>query len=228
MRLYVTTALVLSVATCGFAATKSAGNRPYVATFAEQSPFFARCLPAKTRGNEGTTQILRLRAEGDEVVATYAWYNANGIVMGWSPKAGKVAVMRVRQDEGLSQEKQIEFSFYLGDQLLRSYKTEDLVNLGAKVERDAHAIERGLGAASKRAVYRVEGCKQAWNTNDYYFSVRLDDAQTLSFDIITGRLCRVEKDGTKERLVPVDNDKVTNEKAAEPPVGGDGKPSPQP
>ena len=192
------------------AAAKSAGNRPYVAAFEEQSPFYARCIPAKSTGNEGTTQILRLRPEGDEVIATYAWYNRNGIVMGWSPKAGKVAVMRVRQDEGLAVEKQIEFSFYLGDQFLRSYTTADLVKLGAKVERDASAIEDGLGASSKRAVYRVEGCKQVWGTNDYYFSVRLDETQTLSFDILTGKLCRIEKDGSKQRLIPVESAATTS------------------
>ena len=76
--------------------------------------------------------------------------------MGWSPKAGKVAVMRMRQDEDLPVEKQIEFSFYLGDQFLRSYTTADLVKLGAKVELDANAVEAGLDASSKRAVYRVE------------------------------------------------------------------------
>lgn len=175
MRRSLMTAILLIVATCGYATAKSAGNRPYVAAFDEQSGFYARCIPAKNTGSAGTTQIMCLRPEGDELITTYTWYNRNGIVMGWSPKAGKVAVMRVRQDEGLAVEKQIEFSFYLGEQLLRSYTTADLVKLGATVERDANAIEGGLGSSSKRAVYRVEGCKQAWNTNDYYFSVRLDE-----------------------------------------------------
>jgi hypothetical protein len=191
-------------------AAKSASNQPYVAAFGEQAPFYARCIPEKGRGNDGTTQILRVRPERDEVVAIHAWYNRNGIVMGWSPKAGKVAVMRVRQDEGLAVEKQIEISFYLGDQFLRTYTTAGLAKLGAKVERDASAVEGGLGASSKRAVYRVEGCKQVWNTNDFYFSVRLDETQTLSFDVLTGKLCRIEKDGRKERLVPVDSTAVTD------------------
>jgi hypothetical protein len=216
MRRSLITPILLMVATCGQAAAKTAGNRPYVAAFEEQSGFYARCIPDKSRGSEGTTQILCLRPEGDEVITTYAWYNRNGIVMGWSPTAGKVAVMRVRQDEGLAVEKQIEFSFYLGDQFLRSYTTEDLVKLGAKVEPDASAREAGLGPSSKRAVYRVEGCKQAWNTNDYYFSVKLHETQTLSFDILTGRLCRVEKDGRKERLMPVESAATTNAHDAEP------------
>ena len=135
--------------------------------------------------------------------------------------------MRVRQDEGLPPDKQIELSFHLGEQFLRSYTTEDLAKLGAKVEQDANAVERGLGLTSKRAVYQIEGCKQAWNTNDYYFSVRLDETQTLSFDIITGRLCRVVKDGSKQRLVPVEEDSM-KDKPADPTAGGDGEPAPQP
>jgi hypothetical protein len=189
------------------AVAKSAGNRPYVVGAGKPSPFYARCIPDESRGSKGTTQLLCIRRDGDEVIATYAWYNRHGLVMGWSPKAGKVAVMRVKQDEGLAIEKQIELSFYLGDQFLRSYTTADLATLGAKVQRDPHAIEAGLGTSSKRAVYSIEGCKQAWNTNDYYFSVRLDEKRTLSFDILTGNLCRIEKDGRKQRLVPVEKEK---------------------
>jgi len=211
MKSCMTLSLVMMLALCSHAAAKSADNRPYAAAFANHSPFYARCIPAKASGNEGSTQILQVRPEGDEVVATFAWYNRNGIAMGWSPRAGKVAVMRVRQDEGLPPDKQIELSFYLGDQLLRSYTTEDLAKLGAKMGRDAYAFERGM--TSTRVAYQVEGCMQAWNTNDYYFSVRLDETQTLSFDIITGRLCRLEKDGSKQRLVPVKEDSTKDKSA---------------
>ena len=215
-----TAAILLMLAISDFASAKSAGNRPYVATFDKQSPFYARCIPGNAKGSEGTTQILCLR-DRDEVVATYAWFNRNGIVMGWSPTAGKVAVMRVRQDAGMPAEKQIEFSFYLGDRWLRSYTTEDLVKLGAKMESDWQAIEDGLGVEAKRAAYRVEGCKQAWNTNDYYFSIRLNETQTLSFDILTGGLCRVEKDGNKQQLVSVENAKTINDNKAEQTSAGD-------
>ncbi len=195
----------IAVALGGPAAAKSAGNRPYVVTMDGLSPFYARCIPDGDRGSKGTTRILRVRREGDAVVATHAWYNRRGLVLGWSPKAGKVAVMRTRQDAGLPAEEQIEFSFYIGDSFLRSYTTADLVELGAGLEPDRNAREYGLGVQSKRAVYRVEGCKQAWCTNDYYFSVRLDERRALSFDILTGGLCRIEKDGRRQRLVPIED-----------------------
>ena len=213
MRKSVATVILLVMTFVSSAVAKSAGNRPYAVAF---GPFYARCMPDDSKGSKGTTQILCVRREGDKAITTYAWYNRHGLVMGWSPKAGKVAVMRVKQDEGLAIEKQVEFSFYLGDQFLRSYTTADLVKLGAKVELDAHAIEGGLGVSSKRAVYSVEGCKQAWNTNDYYFSVKLDETKSLSFDILTGKLCRVEKDARKQRLVPVNTPTEKEKDNAEP------------
>ena len=81
MRLCMTASFFLMVTLCGHVAAKSAGNRSYVAAFAEQSPFYARCIPNKANGNEGSTQVLRIRPEGDEVIATFSWYNQNGIVM---------------------------------------------------------------------------------------------------------------------------------------------------
>ena len=107
MKPFLTVACAMMVAVCGNAGAKSTGNLPYAASFAEHSPFYARRIPNKADGEEGSTQILRVRPEGDEVVATFPWYNRNGIVMGWSPKAGKVAVMRTRQNEGLAPGKRI-------------------------------------------------------------------------------------------------------------------------
>lgn len=123
--------------------------------------------------------------------------------------------MRVRQDEGLLPEKQIEFSFYLGEQHLQSFTTADLVKLGAKLRWDVSAFENGLDVSSKRAGYRTEGCRQVQGTNDYYFMVRLDDIRTLSFDIVTGNLCGIEPDGSKQRLVPVENAATTQLNDAE-------------
>lgn len=204
MRASIAIVTLLLIAVGSSAAVKGLGNGPYVIAFEELSPFYARCLPHEKRGSKGTTQIVCVRTAGDEVITTYSWYNRNGLVLGWSPKAGKVAVMRVRQDEGLPPEKQVEFSFYLGEQHLQSFTTADLVKLGAKMRWDVSAFESGFDVSSKRAEYRAEGCKQVRGTNDYYFLVRLDDTRTLSFDILTGKLCRIEEDGSKQRIVAVE------------------------
>ena len=82
------------------AEAKDSGNLPYVQAFPHGGPFYARCVPDEVEGSEGITQILRVRRGGDELLHTYNWYNKRGIFLAWSPKAGKVAVMRVRQDAG--------------------------------------------------------------------------------------------------------------------------------
>jgi hypothetical protein len=212
-----------SAMTISKAMAKSAGNGPYAVAMEEAGPIYARCIPEEKDGNKGLTQIMMVQKEGDKVVTSYDWYNRNGLVLGWSPVAGKVAVMRLRQEERLPQEKQIEFSFYLGDRLLRSYTTADLVKLGAGTELDAAAVERGINEFTKRAVYRVDGCRQVWNTNDYFFSVKLDATRTLAFDILTGDLCRIEKDGDrKQRLVHADSsDAIRNNTNSGPVVPAD-------
>ena len=214
MRESMVAVILMAMALGGSVTSKSRGNGAYVAAFADLSPFYARCIPEEGRGSAGTTQVLRVRAQGDELVTAYPWFNKNGLVLGWSPKAGRVAVMRVRQDEGLPLEEQVEFSFYLGDELLQSYTTTDLVKLGATVGRDMAAFEGGLSIDSKRARYRVEGCKQVQGTNDYYFLASLDETRTLSFDVLTGKLCLIEKDGNKQRLVPADSTEVEQKAAS--------------
>jgi hypothetical protein len=176
---------------------KSAGNRPYVQSFPRGGPFYARCIPDEVEGGKGTTQILRVQKGGDELLHTYGWYNRQGVFLAWSPKAGKVAVMRVRQDEGKALDEQIELSFYLGGELVKSYTTSDLLKLGARKVR-------AKDAPGLRASYEPGNCRQVWNTNDYYFSIKLDDARTLRFDIVTGNLCRVVREGKRERMTTSD------------------------
>lgn len=154
-----------------------------------------------------------MRAEGDKVVEQFDWFNRHGIILGWSPKAGKVAVMRLRQDSGLPPEQQVEFSFYIGDIHLKSVTTAELVAVGAMVETDHMAVEEGFSSPGGRSVnqlpqrarYMVEGCKQVANTNDYYYLVRLNETKVLFFDITTGELCRLDSEGTAERLIPANN-----------------------
>jgi hypothetical protein len=188
---------------------KDGGNGAYVVGFPGGASIYARCVPEEVKGSKGVTQVLRVRKEGDEILASYDWYNRQ-IFLGWSPTAGKVAVLRVAQDAGLAPDKQIELSFYLGNDLVKSYTTADLVKLGARLDYDGIAAERGITAVDgppKRAQYLVESCEQVWNTNDYYFRVKVNPSDVtpriLKFDIVTGKVCRVERvEGeNKERMI---------------------------
>jgi len=203
---------LLPLVITSIALAKAGGNRPYAATMREGGPIYARCLPDDLTSSKGTTQIMQVQKEGDQVITTFNWYNRSGILLSWSPTAGKVGVMRLRQDEYLPPDKQIEFSIYLGDQLVRSYTTAELVKLGAVLEHDMAAQEMlalkpdTTNFSPMRATYEVEGVFQVWNTNDYYYRVKLDATHTLNFDIVTGRLCRVEKLEREERMTLIDPD----------------------
>jgi hypothetical protein len=55
------------------------------------------------------------------------------------------------------------------------------------------------------------------NTNDYYFSVNLDETRTVALDILTGNLYRIENDGSKKQRL-VRSDSIRNNQNAEPVV----------
>lgn len=110
-------------------ASKRAGNRPYVQGMDGPSVFYARCIPDGPMGNKGTTTIMRVEAAHDVEVDQYPWYSPRGVVLGWSPLKGKVAVMAF-PDPSPDQEDRVEFSFYLAGTLLASYTTSDLQKLG--------------------------------------------------------------------------------------------------
>jgi hypothetical protein len=159
---------------------QSRGNGPYVQSMDGPSAFYARCIPDQGEGNKGTTTIYRVRKETDEKIDTYNWYSPEGVVMGWSPIAGKVAVMSLRE-QAPTREQQIEFRFSLGGTLIHSYTTKDLETMGIKV---------GQSWDGERAQFKVLGCIQVPNTNNYDFVIQTSDGVTLAFDILTGKLRR--------------------------------------
>lgn len=124
--------------------------------------------------------------DGDQVVDRYDWYNRNSLILGWSPIVGKVAVMRLEQDENKPYEQQIEFSFYIGGKSLKSYTTSDLLKMGATTTVSRHDPH------SKRAAYDVVGSEQIPGTNEYVFSI-LVGKRKFSFDITTGHLYKESK-----------------------------------
>ncbi len=161
----------------GGAACKAAYARPYVQS-GPDGVFYARCIPQDTAGSAGTTDIYMVEKEHDKLVDHYDWFTQNGVVLGWSPIAGKVAVMAVRREDSIALEKQVEFSFHLGGKLLKSWTTADLKKLVSEIYPD-----RPFG---QRADFNVLGCEQIPNTNEYVFTIRLEFDKKLSFDILTG------------------------------------------
>jgi hypothetical protein len=96
-------------------------NVPYVQSMADGGVFYARCILEGADGGAGKTTIYRVRKDQDEVVDRYAWYSRRGVVLGWSPIAGKVALMSASQVEPAADGTTAALNFYLGGEHRKSY-----------------------------------------------------------------------------------------------------------
>jgi hypothetical protein len=146
------------------------GNRPYVQS-GPDGALYARCVPDATTGSAGRTRVYSVGRDKDDLLETYDWYAQDGVTLGWSPTAGRVAVMARRNGA--------ELSFYLGGKLLASYTAEELGKFGVEVARRRVPLPEG-------AEFRVVGCEQVPGTNDYDFVIE-SKGKRLTFDIVTGK-----------------------------------------
>lgn len=175
MTRFVLAAVVLAAVTAPVLADKKVPSRLYVQS-GPDGVFYARCVPEEKAGPAGT-KVYKVGRENDELIDTYDWY-APEVTLGWSPTAGKVAVMARGGKQTVGAEP-VELSFHLGGKHLVSYTTEDLRKLGVEV-----AKRRGPGADG--AEFRVIGCEQVPGTNDYDFVIE-SKGKRLAFDIVTGK-----------------------------------------
>lgn len=159
-------------------ASKRAGNAPIVLSGLD-GRFYARCIPAGGDSSKGKTTIYRVEDPKDIVVDTYDFYPNHGMWFGWSPKAGKVAVMTRLTEQNPDPKKQIELTFYLGGKKLSSYTTEQIWNMGATRKLDM--------VGGNCADIEIMGCDQIPGTNDYDFVLRTQKKLFIRFDILTGK-----------------------------------------
>jgi len=183
---------------------KDAGNFPYVQS-GPDGVFYARCIPAALTGTSGSTEIYRVLPEHDERVDRYDWYTKYGVVLAWSPIAGKVAVMAIGPQPSNPENSKAEMLFYLGGKLLKSWTATQLRSLGAEETLEIHDLQRG-----KHATFQVLGCEQIPGTNEYVFLIQVANGKKLRFNILTGDLYGDDSANYPSRLVPPNS---ANEKA---------------
>ncbi len=184
MTLRLSRVIVAVVAGAAFheAVAKEAADGPYLQS-GPDGAFYARCIPAAT-GGRGTTEIYRVKDGGDERVDRYEWYCKHGVVLGWSPIVGKVAVMAIHPQFSNSEDKQVELGFWLGGKLLKTWTIDELKRLGA---------EEAFGKPGGRmAAFQVLGCQQIPGSNEYVFVIQVSKEKKLSFDILTGDIHSIE------------------------------------
>jgi hypothetical protein len=174
MTKFVLAAAVLAAVTAQALAEKKVPARPYVQS-GPDGVFFARCVPDEKAGPAGT-KVYKVGRENDELLDSYDWH-APEVTLGWSPTAGKVAVM-ARGGKQAAGAEPVKLSFHLGGKHLVSYTTEELGKLGVEV-----AKRQDPGGP----VFRVVGCEQLPGTNDYDFVIE-SKGKRLAFDITTGKL----------------------------------------
>jgi hypothetical protein len=159
-------------------AFKDAGNRAYVQS-GPDGVIYARAIPAANQGETGTTAIYRVREKSDELIDHYDWYTKHGLSLGWSPIAGKVAVLAVRKAVPASLDRQVELSLYVGGVLIRDLTSADLKQMGAEIGWSPYGGER--------ASFQVMGCEQIPGTNDYVFRLAFGKDRTVSINILNGQ-----------------------------------------
>src|SRR4051794_40651858 len=72
-------------------ASKPVEPRAYVQS-GPDGVFYARCIPAKGDAKPSTA-IYQVLGETDKLFDRYDWFAPGGVVLGWSPIKGEVAVM---------------------------------------------------------------------------------------------------------------------------------------
>ena len=145
--------------------------------------YYVRSIPEEKIGIKGTTKVYEVRNDSDELIDAYNFYMKGDVFLGWSPKAGKFALVHIEKDRVTEENwlqaigKISQITFYLGGQKLKSYTKDDLIFLGVLKEESRLNLD-----------IKIKGIEQILGTNDYVFSIEKSDQSAISFDITTGAL----------------------------------------
>ena len=161
-------------------ASKPMPNFPYVKSGLDGF-FYLKAIPKDSNGEEGSTKVFKVGKENDELVDEYNWYTKGELYMGWSPLAGKVALIRLdKEDLDLKPHggEILRLVFYLGGNKIRSYDQKQLRNMGL--------ILPVITFYGREGDVKVLGVQQIPGTNEYVLSFEKENGEIISFDIVTG------------------------------------------
>jgi len=148
--------------------------------------YYARAIPEECIGTKGYTQIYRVENEQDKLLHTYNWFNRYGIILAWSPIVGKVAVLTAWHEQINPFGENVEISFFIDGQHLRSYTINELIQMGAEYEQQKELSQ------GKQLNYKILGCEQILRTNEYRFVIIIGEKKVF-FDILTGKIANNRK-----------------------------------
>jgi hypothetical protein len=174
----------------GFKISGHGENQPTV-----QSGFggaiYVRSVPTSDYGDEGKTQLFRVRKNGDELLDEYALYMRGELYIGWSPITGKYCLVhleptRITSNNDLAKLGKISrLAFYVGGKELVVYTGEDLERMGVKTKVQT-LVYRQPGQ------FMIHGIQQLPLTNHYVFVIektadKVSGNETIRFDITSGK-----------------------------------------
>ena len=187
--------LATSLLTTGFKMAGAGENGPTVQS-AFSGTCYVRSVPNADFGNEGITQVFRVKRDDDELLDEYSVYMRGELFLGWSPIAGKYCLVHVEPERITSNNdyrklgKVSCLAFYMGGKEIFAYTGEDLEKLGLrrKVQTLVHR---------QRGQFMIHQIRQIPHTNHYVLEIEKTteqgkDTETLLLDITTGKIFREE------------------------------------
>jgi hypothetical protein len=174
----------------GFKIAGHGENQPTVQS-AAGGHAYVRSIPTGDYGNEGKTQVFRVRKNSDELLDEYPVYMRGELYLGGSPITGKSCLVHLEPERITSNNdfkklgKISRLAFYMGGKELVAYTGEDLEKMGLK-DRVQTLVYRHAGQ------FMVIGIQQVPLTNHYVFVIEKtaekgSGTETISFDITTGK-----------------------------------------
>jgi len=127
--------LGIGLLTTGFKMAGAGENLPTVQS-AFDGGYYVRTVPNADFGNEGITQVFRVKSDGDELLDEYPIYMRGTLYLGWSPIAGKYCLVHVESERVTSNDdysklgKVSQLAFYMGGKKLLAYSGKDLAKMG--------------------------------------------------------------------------------------------------
>jgi hypothetical protein len=161
-------------------ADEERANRPHVVADVH-GQCYAKSVPDKSSGQEGSTGILAVEEAGDRLVHTLPWYSSQ-IHIQCQVVPGYAAISVVRMGpwaQGYQARAQdLALAFYHDGRLVRQYSTLEIAGRADNVSR----------SSSHYTVIRRQGWSQQPAGSLPSFEVETEDKRRLTFDPATGNI----------------------------------------
>ncbi len=164
----------------GFADTE-APNQPHV-TAGPYGQCYVKSVPSDHWGTQGTTRLYKVRADEDELVATFGWFSQEihlncHVMRGAAPgvsvvRIGPWARGREATDEDLA------LALYFNGEQLATYTNLDIAGTPENVD----------ASVSHYSVFRtIKGFRYTQAGDGQEFVVETTDGRTITFGAATGK-----------------------------------------